>query len=59
MVNSPTQVYLKQSASDEVLIRIKEMEKKISEKFSVEEGMSEVMPRVSQRHMVLAKISQI
>lgn len=28
MKNSPTQVYVKQSASDEVLIRIKEMEKK-------------------------------
>lgn len=27
MENSPTQVYVKQSASDEVLIRIKEMEK--------------------------------
>ncbi|MGM7970592.1 hypothetical protein ACS77P_07015 [Yersinia enterocolitica] len=42
MENSPIQVYVKQSASDEVLIRIKEMERKISEKFSVEEGMSEV-----------------
>ncbi|HHH0681109.1 TPA: hypothetical protein ACPZO0_001901, partial [Yersinia enterocolitica] len=60
MKNSPTQVYVKQSASDEVLIRIKEMEKKISEKFSVEEGMSEVNAKsVAEAYGVSQNIANI
>ncbi|EPB0603192.1 hypothetical protein ACX1H2_12305 [Yersinia enterocolitica] len=60
MENSPTQVYVKQSASDEVLIRIKEMEKKISEKFSVEEGMSEVNAKsVAEAYGVSQNIANI
>ncbi|MGT3350112.1 hypothetical protein ACVSUC_06735 [Yersinia enterocolitica] len=60
MESSPTQVYVKQSASDEVLIRIKEMEKKISEKFSVEEGMSEVNAKsVAEAYGVSQNIANI
>ncbi len=60
MENSPIQVYVKQSASDEVLIRIKEMERKISEKFSVEEGMSEVNAKsVAEAYGVSQNIANI
>ncbi|AJJ63406.1 hypothetical protein [Yersinia aldovae] len=60
MENSPTQVYVKQSVSDEILIRIKEMERKISERFSVEEGISEVNAKnVAEAYGVSNNIANI
>lgn len=60
MEGSSTQVYVKQTASDEILTRLKEIEKKISENFNVMEGMSEFNAKsVTEAYGVSQNIANI